>query len=97
MLVLQSNYSEVTEDYLPREAKLPSMSEDDRVGNTTTTHIEFGPPKFQGTIREYARVELGANDLEYEKGEYSEKMVVKAELEVIEVKTKQNQRSNSSD
>lgn len=62
--------------------------EDNRVGNTTTTHIEFGPPKYQGTIREFARSELGANDLEYKKGEVAEKMVVKADLEVIEIKEK---------
>ena len=62
---------------------------DPRIGRTTTTHIEFGPPKFQGTIREFARAELGADNLEYKKGEKAEKMVVKAELEVIKVKEKE--------
>jgi hypothetical protein len=74
------------------------MSEQDRrVGNTTTTHIEFGPPKYQGTIREFARSELGADDLAYEKGGKIEKMVVKAELEVIEVNEKQSIRDSGSD
>jgi hypothetical protein len=74
------------------------MTEQDRrVGNTTTTHIEFGPPKFQGTIRKFARSELGANDLDYKKGKKIDKMIVKAELEVIEVKEKESIRSNSSD
>jgi len=63
-------------------------NKDNRIGNTTTTHIEFGPPKYQGTIREFARSELGADDLKYEKGDVAEKIVVKAELEVVEVKKK---------
>ena len=63
-------------------------NQDSRVGKTTTTHIEFGPPKFQGTIREFARSELGVDDLEHEKGKKAEKAVVKAELEVIEIKEK---------
>lgn len=63
------------------------MSEQDEVivGNTTTTHIEVGPPKFQTTIREFARKELGINDLDYEKGELMEKATIKAELEVIDI------------
>lgn len=77
-------------------AQFASMADQDsRVGNTTTTHIEFGPPKYQGTIREFARTELGADDLAYEKEGEIEKMVVKAELEVIEVKKKQSIRNNS--
>jgi len=63
-------------------------NEDNKIGNTTTTHIEFGPPKYQGTIREFARSELGVDDLKYVKGDVAEKVVVKAELEVIEIKKK---------
>ncbi|WP_430506575.1 hypothetical protein [Haloparvum sp. PAK95] len=67
------------------------MSEqDDRVGNTTTTQLEFGPPKYVATIPERARRILGATDdeLEYKKGEKIEKVVVTAELTVEEVYTK---------
>lgn len=63
-------------------------NEDNKIGNTTTTHIEFGPPKYQGTIREFARSELGVDDLKYVKGDVAEKVVVKAELKVIEIKKK---------
>lgn len=64
------------------------MPEETVEGKTTTTHLEFGPPKYQATVREFARSELGVDDLEYNKGETAEKVVVKAELEVIEKKEK---------
>jgi hypothetical protein len=68
-----------------------NMSEEDaRIGKTTTTQLEFGPPKYVATIPERARRILGATDdeLEYEKGEEVEKVVVTAELTVEEVYTK---------
>jgi len=68
------------------------MSEkDSRIGNSTVTQLEFGPPKYVATIPERARRILGATDdeLEYEKGEKLEKVVVTAELTVEEVYTKE--------
>ena len=59
---------------------------DSSVGNSTTTHFQIGPPKYQGTVPELARSELDIGDLEYEKGERAERVVLKAELEVVEVK-----------
>lgn len=59
---------------------------DSPVGNSTTTHFQIGPPKYQGTVPELARSELDIGDLEYEKGERAERVVLKAELEVVEVK-----------
>lgn len=65
-----------------------SKNENESARKTTSTHIEVGPPKFQTTIREFARKELGIDDLEYEKGEKAEKAVLKAELELIDIEEK---------
>lgn len=62
--------------------------QDSRVGNSTTTQLEFGPPKYVATIPERARRILGTRDLEYEKGEKVEKVVVTAELTVEDIYTK---------
>ncbi|WP_133305165.1 hypothetical protein [Halonotius pteroides] len=64
--------------------------EDYRVGKSTITNIEFGPPKFLSAIPQRARRTLDATteDLEYEQGEEVEKVVVQAELTVTEVYTK---------
>jgi len=53
--------------------------------------LEFGPPKFYGTIPERARRGIGATDenLGYEKGEYVDKVVVSGELEVTDVYRKE--------
>jgi hypothetical protein len=69
---------------------LNMSDQDSRVGKSTTTQLEFGPPKYVATIPERARRILGAMDdeLEYEKGEKVEKVVVTAELTVEEVYTK---------
>jgi hypothetical protein len=69
---------------MPREDE-----EDSRVGNTTKTTIEFGPPKFQATIPEPARKILGATEeeMEYEKGKKMEKIVCEAEITVRKVDT----------
>ena len=58
---------------------------EDIVGNSTSTHLKCGPPKFQTTIREFAREDLGIDELEYEQGELMEKATIKAELEVVKV------------
>jgi len=65
------------------------MADDEVVGNTTTTHFQIGPPKYQGTVPELARSDLGVDDLEYEQGERAERVVLKAELEVVKVKESQ--------
>lgn len=67
------------------------QDEDDyRVGKTTTTHLEFGRPKFLSAIPQRARRSLDATEdkLDYEAGEKVEKVVVEAELTVTEVYTK---------
>jgi hypothetical protein len=64
--------------------------EDDIEGNSVVTQLEFGRPKFQATIPERARRILGVteDDLEYEKGSHSERVVVQAELTVKDVYVK---------
>lgn len=97
MIVLLTHLSDTTKNHLGKPHIEPIMADQDpRVGRETNTHIEFGPPKYQGTIREFARSELGANDLQYEKGETAEKMVVKAKLEVIEIKDKELQKKSET-
>lgn len=60
---------------------------DYRVGKSTITHLEFGPPKFLSAVPQKARRALDAtkDELEYKKGEEVEKVVVQAELTVTEV------------
>ena len=67
-----------------------NRDEDDRVGDSVSTTLEFGPPKFQATIPELARQILNVteDDLKYEKGEEMEKVVVSADLTVEKVRTK---------
>lgn len=64
--------------------------QDSRIGETVTTTLEFGPPKFQATIPEHARRILGLmeSELKYEKGKEAEKVVVEAELTVKDIYTK---------
>lgn len=68
-----------------------NRDEDDRVGESVSTTLEFGPPKFQATIPELARriLDVTEDDLKYEKGDEMEKVVVSAELTVEEVFTKE--------
>ncbi len=67
-----------------------SKHQDDRIGKSTTTTLEFGRPKFQATIPEHSRRILGVteDDLEYKKGDEMEKVVVTAELTVEEIYSK---------
>ena len=64
---------------------MTKAEKEDIVGNSTSTHLKCGPPKFQTTIREFARDELGLDELDYKQGEVMEKATIKAELEVIKV------------
>jgi hypothetical protein len=66
-----------------------SDSEDVRVGNSTSTTLEFSPPKYQATIPEAARRILNVDNLEYEKGDRVEKVVCSAEITVERVYTKE--------
>lgn len=61
------------------------------VGDTTLVQLEFGPPKYNATVPLRARRAIGAIDenLEYEKGERVEKVVVQGEIEVTDVYTKE--------
>ena len=67
-----------------------SEQQDERIGKSTTTTLEFGRPKFQATIPEHARRILGVteDDLEYKKADKMDKVVVTAELTVEEVYSK---------
>lgn len=69
------------------------MTESDgpNVGDKTIVQLEFGPPKYNATVPLRARRTIGAIDenLEYEKGERVEKVVVQGELEVTNVYTKE--------
>lgn len=60
-------------------------------GDTMHVTLEFGPPKYYGTIPEKVRRGIGATDenLEYKKGEYTDKVVVTGELEVTDVYRKE--------
>jgi len=60
-------------------------------GDTIHVTMEFGPPKYYGTIPEKARRGIGATDefLEYQKGELVDKVVVSGELEVTDVYRKE--------
>lgn len=60
-------------------------------GDTIHITMEFGPPKYYGTIPLTARRAISATDdhLEYEKGEYVDKVVVQGEFEVIDTYRKQ--------
>lgn len=64
--------------------------QDDRLGKSTVTTLEFGRPKFQATIPEHARqiLNITEDDLEYVRGEKIEKVVVTAELTVEKIYTK---------
>lgn len=68
-----------------------NSTEDYRIGNSTTTTIEFARPKFQATIPESARriLDVTEETLEYEKGEKVEKVVCSAEITVEKVYTKE--------
>lgn len=67
-----------------------SDSSNHRMDRSVSTTLEFGPPKFQATVPEHVRriLSVTEDDLEYEKGEKVEKVVVSAELVVEEVYTK---------
>jgi hypothetical protein len=69
------------------------MTESDgpKVGDKTFVQLEFGPPKYNAVVPLRARRAIGAIDenLEYEKGERVEKVVVQGELEVTDVYMKE--------
>lgn len=65
-----------------------SEDTDPRIGKTLKTNLEFGPPKYTASIPKSARRSAGLTDLEYEKGESIEKVVVEAELTITDIYTK---------
>lgn len=62
-----------------------------QVGDKTLVQLEFGPPKYNAAIPLKSRRAIGAIDenLEYEKGERVEKVVVQGEVEVTNVYVKE--------
>ena len=66
-------------------------SEKPKVGDKTLVQLEFGPPKYNAAVPLRARRAIGAIDenLEYEKGERVEKVIVQGELEVTDVYMKE--------
>ncbi|TKX39999.1 hypothetical protein [Halorubrum sp. CGM4_25_10-8A] len=66
-------------------------SDKPKEGDKTLVQLEFGPPKYNAAVPLKARRAIGAIDenLEYEKGERVEKVVVQGELEVTNVYMKE--------
>jgi len=60
-------------------------------GDKTIVQLELGPPKYNATVPLRARRAIDATDefLDYEKGEYVDKVVVQGEVEVIDVYRKE--------
>jgi hypothetical protein len=68
-----------------------SGSDKPQVGDKTLIQLEFGPPKYNAAVPVKARRAIGAIDenMDYEKGEFVEKVVVQGEVEVTNVYTKE--------
>jgi hypothetical protein len=68
-----------------------SASDEPEVGDKTLVQLEFGPPKYNAAVPLRARRAIGAIDenLDYEKGEYVDKVVVQGEIEVTNVYRKE--------
>lgn len=60
-------------------------------GDTMLVQLEFGPPKYNAAVPERARVAINATDeyLDYETGEFVDKVTVQGELEVVDVRRKE--------
>jgi hypothetical protein len=60
-------------------------------GDKTLVQLEFGPPKYNAAVPLRARRAIGAIDehLDYEKGEYVDKVVVQGEIEITNIYRKE--------